>query len=211
MTNYPTELDDIIAIYKKIKEFLDENKISEIDTQVILIEPVLSLAGWDIFDPATFKRTNRDTKNPMFDIELHNKGKLRIAIECKSLKSDEKSDEFNIKKLKGKSQVGRLKLKNKKAGTDPKWYNIGKDGVGQLRAYCKNYKHFQSDTTAVLTNGYEWVIFDNTEYLKEENLKKRIKENCIKGQSALNEPDFEGKIIKLLKNPIESLKVDSTE
>ena len=79
-------LGEIKALCSKLKLIDDEKRtISEIDTQIFLIEPVLQLSGWDLYDPQKVKRTSRSYKKQEFDIELYKVDYLRVAIECKAI------------------------------------------------------------------------------------------------------------------------------
>ncbi len=187
VTKYPDSIEKIKSLYDKIKSC----NLSEIDTQVLLIEPVLVLCGWDIFDPNSLKRANRSAKNHQFDIEIYNDEKMFIAIECKSLSSKE----FNIGKIKSRNGIGKLIEKPRK------WKNKDKDGTGQLRAYCSNYSQYDDSTLAVLTNGFDWVIFDHDKFTREENLLKPIDSDCIAAHNNLNDSCFETQIIAKLKKP----------
>lgn len=75
----------------------NENKISEIDTQVILVEEVLKVAGYDTLDINQVRRADRSATGKHFDIEVYgDNGTLLLAIEVKSLGSNE----FNIDRVK---------------------------------------------------------------------------------------------------------------
>ena len=131
------EVDGIINNLKKQYALWREQgiaeKMSETDTQVLLIEPILGCAGWDSADPQVMRRANRDNRNrPRFDIEVYENDSgyevLRVAVECKSLTSAE----FNVGKLLDGEPCGGLRIE------DGRWRNDPGDGVGQLRAYCAN-------------------------------------------------------------------------
>ena len=186
----------------KIRARLDRIKrcsrtLSEIDTQVLLIEPVLQLAGWDVGDPNCIRRASRDPREEAFDIEAclgapNNDNSLRLAIECKSIYSEE----FNFSKVCSRAKVGKLKQ-----ATDDRWVNIQKDGIGQLRAYSLNFraKFSSADSLAILTNGEKWIVFDNTQFLN--NPSEKISEKAIKVYAALSDSDFENKIVEIIRKP----------
>ena len=99
-----------------VQECYDRNKsicLFEIDTQVLLVEPVLQLAGWDIGDPKVVKRAGRSPLKHEFDIETYlnpdAEKVLRLAIECKSLRSVE----FNIRKISSRMGIGKLTQKQR--------------------------------------------------------------------------------------------------
>ncbi len=190
-----TDLKEIRELYYRVKA-LD---LSEIDTQVLFIEPVLELAGWNIKDPTQVKRASRSTRKQEFDIEIYSSNeppsKLHAALECKSISSHE----FNIDKINNRNGIGQLTQKQKKSDQSLYWANKSGDGTGQLRAYCINYSHFNEDSDVpILTNGFDWVIFENTHYLNGESLSDKITTDHIKARSNINNDDFEDEIIKII-------------
>lgn len=102
-------LDEIKRHYDQIKNLT----LSEIDTQISLVEPVLQIAGWNIYNPQEVKRASRSAYKQEFDIEIYssqeNPPRVKIAIECKSLGSAE----FNAHKLNSRNGVGQLSQKQK--------------------------------------------------------------------------------------------------
>lgn len=146
------DIQKIVATIDRVKEYesLNSRKLSEIDTQVIIVELVLLSSGYDIYDPYVIKRASRNPQAQNFDIEVYQNNRLLLAIEVKALSSCE----FNIYQ-----QSGKL-FKN-----NHKWQNKANDGVGQLRAYCLN-KKLDSSTKPILTNGIKWLIFTN-DFLNE--------------------------------------------
>lgn len=170
-------------------------KLSEIDTQALLVEPILQVAGYDIYDPFVVKRASRNNFSEEFDVQVYEGSTFKIAIEVKSLSATEyntnqltlknhsvgKLSEYcstprrNIKKsqLRWEETGGTTACKHSLncsayssnepnqccANARKKFLGIGGDGLGQLRAYCLSFSHFQKGiTTAVLTNGEEWTI-----------------------------------------------------
>ncbi len=116
-----------------------------------------------------------------------------FAIECKAMKSEE----FNIKKLPSEHGIGRLEK-----SSSGKWWQEEnkKDGVGQLRAYCMNYKCFSKEhSAAILTDGFDWVIFDNQEFVLESELSAKISKEAIKAHANLEDANFNTEIICRLK------------
>lgn len=186
-----------------IRKLYEDNRfiyLSEIDTQVLLVEPVLQLAGWDIGNPKVVKRSDRNPSKHQFDIETYlntdAKEFMRLAIECKSLSTVE----FNIKNISSMAGVGKLTQKHHK-DLSVYWANKHQDGIGQLRAYCINYQHFSKmDSLAVLTNGFEWLIFNNDIFLSEGTLMAKIADNAIKSRGKLTDTSFEKDIIEYLRN-----------
>lgn len=61
-----TNLGEIKEVYDRFKT----SELSEIDTQILFIEPVIEISGWDIKDPTQVKRASRSTKKHEFDIEI---------------------------------------------------------------------------------------------------------------------------------------------
>lgn len=63
----------MMGLIKKIEKYEDEHgkKISEADTQSLLVEPVLELAGYCVLDPNVVKRASRAGKGSQeFDSEV---------------------------------------------------------------------------------------------------------------------------------------------
>ena len=181
-------------------DFCNEYNISEADTISILIEPVLEMAGWDLHDIGQIRRANRAGRGSkqMFDIELYCNVQCkypRIVIECKSLKSDE----FNIDDIYNFGKLNGSLIKIKKNGKTF-YENKGKDGVGQLRRCCAKWQHKfnKGSSIPVLTNGFDWVIFDSNKFLGDLLDPVRIED--IKHRSNLLDCRFEERIIDNLKN-----------
>ncbi|MEM4406595.1 MAG: hypothetical protein QXS68_06070 [Candidatus Methanomethylicaceae archaeon] len=166
-----------------------DRKLSEIDTQVLLVEPILYLAGYDIYDPYIVKRASRSRKSQEFDIEVYKGHILLLAIEVKALSSNE----FNINSDRG---VGALKEE------EGKWKNYGGDGVGQLRAYCLNRRNkVLCCTTPILTNGQRWALFTSRKFLDKESAKDRIDpQKEAKVYDITNPKDF-CELLEFLKDP----------
>lgn len=166
-------IEEIRDRYRNHKQL----KMSEIDTQVLHVEPVLYIPGWDIFNAKITRRTSPAAQ--AFDIEIYenndNPPRIRIGVECKSLVSPE----FNIDKLNNKYGVGRIVQKQQLDGS-LYWANKDKDGVGQIRAYCANYPQFSSgESIALLSNGNEWIAFDNDAFLNEDKFHERVTIDCV--------------------------------
>lgn len=194
MTNINT-VSQIINLYQSIKEL--EDNLSEIDVQILFVEQVIKIAGWDIMNPREVKRASRAKNKNEFDIEVYdlsqNQPKLKIAVECKSLKSIE----FNIQNIDNKNGIGAFKKDvNKKV-----WSQIkSKDGVAQIRRYCVHSAHFKSALSlAVLTNGYDWIIFNNKYFLNKKLFERNIDQRHILSQCNLDDDNFYNKIIVLLQ------------
>ncbi len=170
--------DAIKKRYKVIKEIDKARKISEIDTQIFLIEPILNLAGWALLDPNVVRRSGPTKQG--FDIELYKNNELAIALECKAVSSSE----FNISNL---GTVGGL-------GGD--FINYPNDGIGQIRSYCYfERSHFSKNKTlAIFTNGHEWIIFKNEAFLKDLHLP--VNQDAILRRATIEDENFGDAIIK---------------
>jgi len=191
-------------ILEKVKLRWQELKalnLSEIDTQVLLVEPILTIAGWDLLNYSQVKRASRSSKGQEFDIGLYSPTSspyVFFAIECKALQNAWFNiDRFTIKR----KEIGQLKNIGKKSAY---WvHNWGAcDGVGQLRAYCANYDNSFSRelSTAILTNGYDWVIFDTKTFVPEPgSLTAPITMSAIKARANLEDIRFAEDIIDKLK------------
>ncbi|MBI4351839.1 MAG: hypothetical protein HY550_10390 [Elusimicrobia bacterium] len=187
------ELEELRGRWRQVQD----RHLSEIDTQVLLVEPILKISGWDLLNYDQIHRASRNPRAQEFDIEIYSSSNLprhlTFAIECKALKSAW----FNINKLS--TGIGQLK----KEGKDSTWvHNYNRcDGVGQLRAYCANWPmHFSKEhSTAIFTDGYDWVIFDNRTFVLDAGLlNDHISEKAVKTHANLMESEFTEKIIKCL-------------
>lgn len=185
--NMGQELEDIRARYIRVRN----RELSEIDTQILLIEPVLEIAGWDVNNHEQVKRAHRRGRGAKmeFDIEVYSSkddSEAAIAIECKSLEST-----ITLKSRKG---VGQL-LYDIKTGL---WWQKRIEHVGQLRAYCVNYPQFDESSLAVLTNGFDWVIFDTLTFINKSQLGEPILK--IMKHSQLTEANFEETVVATLRS-----------
>lgn len=121
-----------------------------------------------------------------------------LSIECKSLSSPE----FNFKKLSSRKGVGKLTQKQPK-DLSIYWANDSQDGIGQMRAYCLRYPQFSEEhSLALLTNGAEWVIFNNEIFLAESTLDKKITAEAIKLHCKLTDANFDTALIETIKKDI---------
>ena len=189
------EINILINRYDQIRTLA----LSEIDTQILLVEPVLKIAGWDIYNPLVVKRASRSAYKQEFDIEMYasqeNPPRVKIAIECKSLGSAE----FNAHKLDSRNGVGQLSQKQRK-DLSLYWANKSSDGIGQIRGYCVNFAHFSQDfSIPVLTNGFEWLIFSGDDFVSESNLSIRVSRSDIIACSKLTDSNFQECIIDKLR------------
>ncbi len=209
MNNKSGSLEEIRATYRKMDEIYKESggtkKFSEIDTQCFLIEPVFRLAGWDVMDPEKIRRASRSHKGGnSFDIELYiesNSIKRKIlpyiTVESKNLYSDE----FNMKSFRYGKKVGFLNNKN---------IGKSKDGIGQARAYAwrefaqhnDSFNEASANPLIVLTNGYEWTIFDNANFLSKYRIQLPIEKVDIASNKNLEDEEFEKEIVQRLRRPL---------
>ena len=185
-------IDKVLEELGRRLRHVKDRKLSEIDTQVLLIEPVLKIAGWNVLNHDLVHRASRSPRAQEFDIEIYSSPdrpqQVSFAIECKALQSGW----FNIDKMSTKD-IGQLAKQEGKDST-PYWVHNWKacDGVGQLRAYCRNYHHFSRDrSVAILTNGVEWVIFNTRTFVDESRLPHPISEDDIRARAKLTESSFE--------------------
>ena len=159
----------------------------ELDTIERLIVLVISLVGWqvDSITPMYLQRGNRDNRSShrRFDLELYlsQKESPRFVFECKSLNSP-------------------IKLLGKGAPSNTSDHS---DYVRQLRNDClsNNFSYKLNWTSAVLTNGEQWVIFGPTfveNGRKEESISEENKSDLIQLDCQIKEADFEQKINKYL-------------
>lgn len=166
----PLNIEEMIAVWKAWEKD-NAYTLSEIDTQSLFVESVLALAGWNIYNPQEIRRANRGNTN--FDIEGYIDNRLIIAIESKALNSEE----FNyggIGKVGGLPKTGR---------------NDNSDGIGQLRHYCRTYPQFKMEyTLPILTNGYEWVIFNKDAFLSRLDLP--VNHDAVELYKKLDDDDF---------------------
>lgn len=173
-------LREIINTYA-IRE--DTYRLSEIDTQVLFVEPVLSRLGWDMGDPGKVRRAGRQTSGAnvqVFDIELYgNKPTPFIVIECKRLHDET----FNADKI---GMAGMLEWE----GSSHK-QSTEKDGLAQLRRYCVDYrrKFDPNTTTPVFTDGETWVAFRGATFVSNpESVVPRSA--CLFEPLSVHAPNF---------------------
>lgn len=190
-------LNELIALCRRIH--VATPALSEIDTQVLLIEPVLELAGWNVRDVSQTRRASRSARKQRFDIEVGvdaHTNLVNLALECKAVFSPE----YNIAKMNTLNGIGGLVRKVK--GDGVVWECKRKDGAGQLRAYCAKFPQYTSgQSVPVLTNGEEWVIFNTARFTDESRLAERLTESDIVGHARLDNPDFQQAIIDHLRSP----------
>jgi len=178
----------VLKVAEQYENKNNRRKLSEIDTQSLLVEPILCLAGYDIYNPCIVKRASRGANTKEFDIEIYRNGNLYLAIEVKSLSSKE----FNIDKIIN-SGIGALKKEDK-------YINNNGDGVGQLRAYCLNWQNkINKNTIPVLTNGREWVLF-NSSFINTNGAHQKISRCMILGQAKVTDKNFDEYILKRIKH-----------
>lgn len=158
-------------------------RLSEIDTQVLLVEPILRLIGWDTMDVNQMRRAGRQTRgsnSQVFDVELYGDMLMpRIVIECKRLRDIT----FNVKMI---GEEGKL-LCTAKGHKQVK----SNDGLAQLRRYCVDYerKFDPSITIPVFTDGETWVAFRGTAFVSNpEDVVPRSA--CLFDPLSVHAPNF---------------------
>jgi len=181
------KIDDIRSSLEKMKACEQEGrKLSEIDTQALLVERVLDLADYDVCDLAVVCRASRSPTTSEFDVEVFKDGELFLAIEVKALSSGQ----FNI----DKRNIGRL------TNVDGKWKNRDGDGVGQLRRYCLNWKdRLTRNTIPILTNGERWCLFKSEEFIDEDKAGDFFDIDDSVIQASVGDESFERKIIDYIR------------
>jgi len=194
MTIIHSKINELNRFYTSCKEKEDIYRLSEIDTQVIFVEPVLELAGWTLKNPLEIRRASRDNVTPHFDIEaylLRDEGYVfKLALECKSIESAE----CNLNKFLNNEEIGSLFQKN------GRWQNKNGDGAGQLRKYSRSFQHFDAERTIpILTNGFSWAIFNRGTFLNNDRLSNPIANEDLLALADLSKPlEFE-KIIEYIR------------
>jgi len=162
-------------------------KLSEIDTQVLLVDPILCLAGYDISNPKVVKRADRGSKKEQFDVEVYSSNEdLMIAIEVKALKSNEFniSDQFQIQDRAGNSGNLAICCKNfEKSGEKKKRTQIYNGnawdcGLCKSTAQCANdelyFCNYHSDGVGQL-RAY-CINYLNKTLFRKEQLTVKISE-----------------------------------
>ena len=190
----------IVAV-EDIKKLADKarsmgKKASELDTQCILVEPILEFAGYDVRNPEEIKRAV--FRKP--DIIL-NKGDKILIIETKSIGSSEFNLEISENKSEGKP---KLEWKNNKKGelSNESSENYNGDGVGQLRRYCMNFKEGNKNENKektiipILTNGVVWVLFELDKFTENPNEAVDLDETVKSFETIENADNFIEKVIK---------------
>lgn len=187
-------MTELVALYKNCISRTSVYRLSEIDTQVLFVEPILERAGWDIKNPLAIRRANRDNQSSHFDIEAYldfgGQSILRLAIECKSIHNSE----YNIDRLLTGGNIGALISSNNG------WKNRDKDGVGQIRKYCLSYMQFEKNRTIpIITNGFSWTIFRTENFLNSERLGNPIEDNDILTIADISNPLDFNRILKYIQ------------
>jgi hypothetical protein len=192
-----TTHDKLAAILSRAKAMSDEKnrRWSEIDTQVLLIEPVLDLAGWNLLDYKQVRRVSRAKNGQEFDIGLYgpDPDHVKIAIECKSLGNHWCRIPQTL------ANIGQLT--NGGDSTNPRWLHDWKkcDGIGQLRSYCFNYtKTFrEAYSIPLLTDGWDWIIFKAAIFCKDP--ESSITDDAKVAHRNLGDSEFESEIIENIR------------
>lgn len=176
-------------IAKRLRNVSDKKVIHENDTIERFILPIIRVAEWDVdsINPLILRRGNQDrtSRHRRFDIELYSplNDAPRFIFECKRL-----SDNILLE--------GKGDARNREDGSD---------FVRQLKNDCLSGNFcFKHDwTIPILTNGEKWVIF-KTEFTNQYHANEAISasnySNFIEVESSITDDDFEGKIIKVLKD-----------
>ena len=191
---------------KRIREEADKmdrsnTAVSELDTQCILVEPILELIDYNTKDIDKIKRASAK-KEP--DILVIGEEEI-LVIEVKSIKSPQ----FNIKR----GENGVAKYDDKKTGklekTENGLKNKDGDGVGQLRRYCYNisknidrYCIKNSKTKKIipiLTNGKDWVIFNYENFTDKNEIDKPLSRKMIKKYLSINDGNFIENLENIIK------------
>lgn len=129
--------------------------LSETDTQMCFVEPILQLLGWDMTNANQARRTANS-----FDILLYGNLSINktpsVAVEVKSLTSF-------LYTLPGQRENGKLVYiggKWEQPRNDKGVPNA--DGLAQVRRYCVNKDSgFEpAQTIPVFTNGNMWMVFN---------------------------------------------------
>ena len=151
---------------------------SELDTQCLLVEPLLHWAGCDTRNIAEFRRANRGPKE-LSDLWWMSGGRLRLILETKAM-----VDGRWIMTTRTHPKAGSLRLTDEEVTTGrpiggrERWNRVlqkRKDGTGQLRWVCfsasKCDPRYQPDLVMpILTDGYLWAIFDGAGFVNVEKL-----------------------------------------
>jgi len=117
-------------------------KMSETDTQALLVEPIIKRAGHDIYHPIIVRRNDRSPNKVQFDIEIFkSKDDIKIVIEVKSIKSEEFNLDENFKILEKSGGKGNLGVRCADYELEDKGYpyEIVFDGGNWKCPSCKLY------------------------------------------------------------------------
>lgn len=167
---------ELVRLWHTCRQMQEGNTytLSEIDTEVLFVEPILRLAGWNPHNPGEIRRANRGKNNKKFDIEAYRNNAdeyyLKLAIECKSISNKEYNGHNISDTNRGALIFREERWKQTRSG----------DGVGQLRRYCTFYKNFDEHRTVpILTNGISWTVFNNSSFLDSTRLHLPIEERDV--------------------------------
>jgi hypothetical protein len=167
MAKFDQEISKLIARYRQMMDVKHAKRPpGEVDTEVLLVEPVLALAGWRVEDIAEIQRTKPSEK---WDViaRVGEHDPPRLVIEVKPLRGDW------LGRRNRDGSGGRIKLPVS-ALKDPHttvrdlhpFASTDRfDAIGQLRVCClklldKN-DYQPGYTIPVLTDGRRWLIFDS--------------------------------------------------
>jgi len=188
-----TTLDGLRNRYRRCKEI---RGLSEVDTQVLLVEPVLALAGWEPASPDQVRRASRDHRKMEFDVAAFGGERLRLALECKRLGSPEYN--VSIEVLTRGDRIGRLRpdVFAKERG-DEKWG----DGAAQLRSYCCRFTQYESGfTIPILTDGFRWAVFRSERFVEAERRQHPLELADALVVTDMEAPDFP-EILRAIEKP----------
>lgn len=156
-------------IKRNLRYFKNKNKnnnnikLSEVDTQVLFIEPILYLSGYDIFDINLVKRTSR-SRNEIFDIWIKkNEEEALLLIEIKAMNDN------TMKNLFGEISNKLVFNINKVKGTIK---NENNNYIGQIFCYCLDYAYYLK----VKKGRFKIENFEEIIKQTEEEIKKVIRD-----------------------------------
>ena len=214
----PPPLDELGKYVLKSTKIVKDNPIlSEADTKVLLVEPLLRVLGWDTWNPLEVKREYSIPEvGEHVDIALQIMGKPRIFIETKRWNSGKKLDDGMAKQIIKYAKLGDIDWCVLTNGNEIRVYNASWKVKGtserlffesSLNEYLENRDHLFLLSKQSIQKGdldKEGIIYLTEKRIIEwiKNNKERITNEIIEWDRSLKRED----ILEIIERLIENFK-----
>ena len=133
------EEDELTKYVLKSTEIIKNNLIlTEADTRALLVEPLLRVLGWDVWNPLEVKREYSIPEvGEHVDIALQIMGNPRIFIESKRWNSSKKLDDSMAKQIRKYAKLGDVDWCILTNGNEIRVYNASWKGDMSKRLFFK--------------------------------------------------------------------------